>query len=72
MPLVGWTGKVVRAYLDLSDVDEQTAFWSERLNTIRFCVGFDALMSPAIYVPYTPRASCLVCHEGLALCFGSD
>jgi len=48
MPLVGWRTGVVRAFLALSDVNEQTAFWSKHLNTRRFRAAFDALLSPAI------------------------
>jgi len=48
MPLVGWRIGVVRAFLALSDVNEQMAFWSKHLNTRRFRAAFDALLSPVI------------------------
>jgi hypothetical protein len=48
MPLIGWKEKVVRAFLSLSDVAEQTAFWKEHLDTRRFRMAFDALMFPAV------------------------
>jgi len=45
MPLAGWSKRVVRAFLELSDPEEQAAFWHERLDTWRFRTGFDTMMS---------------------------
>jgi S-adenosylmethionine:diacylglycerol 3-amino-3-carboxypropyl transferase len=48
MPLVGWTTRTVRAFLGLSDVSEQMAYWRKHLDTHRFRAALDALFSPAI------------------------
>ena len=56
MPLVGWRASTLRAFLSLSDVTGQIAFWRMRLDTGRFRASFDALMSPAILrVVYAPQ-----------------
>ena len=56
MPLVGWRAEVMHAFLALSDVAEQMAFWRTHLDTRRFRAAFDTLMSPAILrVVYAQR-----------------
>ena len=47
-PLVGWRGEVVREFLALSDLNEQSEFWRRHLDTRRFRTAFDALMSRGI------------------------
>ncbi len=45
LPLAGWRSKTLEAFLDLDDPGAQLAFWKERLETLRFRVGFDAGLS---------------------------
>lgn len=56
MPLVGWNNEKVREFLSLADTAAQLAFWKERLDTRRFRIAFDALMSPGLLrIIYSPR-----------------
>jgi S-adenosylmethionine:diacylglycerol 3-amino-3-carboxypropyl transferase len=56
MPLVGWSRNLVHSFLELSDVDAQIAFWHDHLDTTRFRMGFDALMSRVILrIVYSPQ-----------------
>jgi S-adenosylmethionine:diacylglycerol 3-amino-3-carboxypropyl transferase len=48
MPLMGWGVGAVRAFLALSDVAEQAAFWREHLDTRRFRLALRAVMSPLV------------------------
>ncbi len=60
-PLVGWSRKRVRAFVDLVDRDEQVAYWRRYLDTRRFRIAFGALMSVrALRVVYSsPLLACL-------------
>jgi S-adenosylmethionine:diacylglycerol 3-amino-3-carboxypropyl transferase len=44
-PLVGWSARRLRAFLDLADGREQAAFWRRHLDTWRFRAALDALLS---------------------------
>ena len=47
-PIVGWNESIVRRFLDLEDVSSQVAMWRERLDTLRFRVAIDALLSRSV------------------------
>ena len=44
-PLLGWSPRRVRAFLELDDPAEQIVFWRRHLDTRRFRAAFDALLS---------------------------
>jgi len=48
MPFVGWRKEVVREFLRLNNLNEQSEFWRKHLDTRRFRTAFDALMSRAM------------------------
>jgi hypothetical protein len=48
MPLVGWRRSVVREFLSLSNTCDQMDYWKRYLNTRRFRLGFDALLSRTV------------------------
>jgi hypothetical protein len=48
MPVIGWRTRVLHAFLALSDLTEQAAFWKQHLDTRRFRAGLNALMSPLL------------------------
>lgn len=44
-PLIGWRSSRVLEFLDLEDPEEQTAFWRRHLDTARFRVSIELLLS---------------------------
>ena len=44
-PLAGWSPSRLRAFLDLDDPAEQTAYWRRHLDTRRFRAALDGLLS---------------------------
>lgn len=65
-PLVGWTRSRLRAFLALTDRDEQVAYWRDHLDTRRFRFAFGALMSVRAlrFVYSSPLLACLPPHLG--------
>jgi S-adenosylmethionine:diacylglycerol 3-amino-3-carboxypropyl transferase len=47
-PLVGWKRIRVREFLELVDPEEQVEFWRRNLDTRRFRLAFDALLSATV------------------------
>jgi len=42
---VGWSPSKLRSFVDLQDPAAQTAFWQDQLDTLRFRVAFDGMLS---------------------------
>lgn len=47
VPAAGWRGSALREFLELDDPDEQIAYWRRHLDTRRFRVAVDGLLSLA-------------------------
>lgn len=76
--LVGWRRELLREFLALDDPAAQVVFWQERLETRRFRLAFDALMSisalKAVYagslLSFLPPRLGSVMRSRLARAFG--
>jgi S-adenosylmethionine:diacylglycerol 3-amino-3-carboxypropyl transferase len=76
-PLAGWWPSRVRTFLDLDDTAEQVAFWRRYLDTRRFRMAFDGLLSVsalrAVYAPpfleFLPRRLGTVLRGRMERCF---
>jgi S-adenosylmethionine:diacylglycerol 3-amino-3-carboxypropyl transferase len=77
MPLAGWSVDAIRAFVDMTDVEEQARYWREHLDTWRLRTGLDALMSfTALRAVYSselleslPRHFGAVLRARMARCF---
>jgi S-adenosylmethionine:diacylglycerol 3-amino-3-carboxypropyl transferase len=47
-PLAGWHRRMVRAFLDLDDPEQQILYWRRHLDTRRFRAAFSFLFSPIV------------------------
>ena len=66
-PLVGWTPLRLRAFLDLADVGDQIAFWRQELDTRRFRVAMDALLSRVVLRAVYARPFLAACPRRLGM-----
>jgi S-adenosylmethionine:diacylglycerol 3-amino-3-carboxypropyl transferase len=77
-PLVGWTPSRVRAFCDLERPTEQLRYWRRHLDTRRFRIAFDALLSLTAlrrvygraFLDFLPRRLGAVLRARLARGFG--
>jgi S-adenosylmethionine:diacylglycerol 3-amino-3-carboxypropyl transferase len=76
-PAAGWSSSCLHRFLDLDDPAQQSAYWRRHLDTWRFRVALDALLSitalRAVYaspfLAFLPRRFGPVMRERMARCF---
>jgi S-adenosylmethionine:diacylglycerol 3-amino-3-carboxypropyl transferase len=76
-PLAGWHVEAIREFLALSSPDAQIAFWRAHLDTRRFRIGFDLMLSMtglrAVYAPqfldFLPPHFGVVLRRRMERCF---
>jgi len=74
---VGWSPTTLSAFLDLEEPNEQLAYWHRHLDTRRFCVAFDALLSltalrsvyAEAFLDFLPSHLGAVIRRRMELCF---
>ncbi len=79
LPLAGWRSSTLRTFLDLDDPPTQQEFWKSHLDTRRFRLALDTLLSvTALRSAYAPRLlASLPDHFGAVMrarmerCFGT-
>lgn len=76
-PLAGWWPHRLHAFLEMDDPDRQAAYWTRYLDTVRFRLAFDSLLSVAAlrafyaapFLNFLPRRLGAVLRGRMARCF---
>jgi S-adenosylmethionine:diacylglycerol 3-amino-3-carboxypropyl transferase len=76
-PLAGWLPQRLRTFLELADTAQQTAYWHRYLDTRRFRLAFDSLLSVAAlravyaapFLDFMPRNLGAVLRGRMERCF---
>jgi hypothetical protein len=76
--MVGWSAGLLERFVELDDPLEQIAFWHRHLNTLRFRLGFDQLLSLAVlrnvyaapFLQFLPRRFGAILRGRMTRCFG--
>jgi hypothetical protein len=77
-PLAGWWPHRLHAFLELEEPARQVAYWNRHLNTLRFRLAFDALLSMAAlravyaapFLEFLPPRLGSVLRARMGRCFG--